>query len=315
MSRRARISPSRSAPSPSASGPRCASSASDGLGGQHPHAGALLRAGLGQHELPPPSKRGGTQASSVPSRPARRYCSARRSSGGSPGRARRRRSGTGAACRGVDALEAPLPRAPTAAGRTSSASRRAPALPSRSGTPTRARRAPAARLHLRQLGHRTSPAAVDPIRVAVRRGDVVESMHRVHAVAVQDGASSPRRATRARSASSARPRSRSRRCRSSGRATTSTDAELAIASASHRAEPAQLEAVRALLAKAPGDRGRSRVRPQEGRGPTAVATTAPASTPGCSPSAGREAGRSEGYRLGEHPLQQALLARSPAPPS
>ena len=38
------------------------------------------------------------------------------------------------------------------------------------------------------------------------------------------------------------------------------DAEIAIACASHLARPEQLDAVRSLLAKAPGDRGRSRVR-------------------------------------------------------
>src|SRR5436305_2509608 len=92
---------------------------------------------------------------------------------------------------------------------------------------------------------------MDAVSVTVRRGGVVEARHRVHAVAVQDGAviaeaGDPGLVCFMRSSSKplqaiplalARPDVDSR--------------DLAIASASHLADPAQLEAVRGLLEKAP----------------------------------------------------------------
>jgi L-asparaginase II len=91
---------------------------------------------------------------------------------------------------------------------------------------------------------------VEAIRVAARRRGIVESVHRVHAVAVKDGvaveaAGEPSFVTVMRSAAKplqAMPLARAR-----------DDLEpldLAIASASHLASDPQLEAVRALLAKA-----------------------------------------------------------------
>ena len=91
----------------------------------------------------------------------------------------------------------------------------------------------------------------EPIRVTVLRGHTVESAHRVHAVAVRDGrvvasAGDPELVTFMRSAAKpiqALPVSRARE--------DLDDRDLAIASASHLADEQQLEAVRALLAKAP----------------------------------------------------------------
>ena len=85
----------------------------------------------------------------------------------------------------------------------------------------------------------------------MRRGDVVEAAHVVHAVAVQDGAvvaeaGDPSLTVFMRSSSKplqALPLARARDDLDSR--------DLAIASASHLADEAQLEAVRALLAKAP----------------------------------------------------------------
>src|SRR4051794_16319953 len=91
---------------------------------------------------------------------------------------------------------------------------------------------------------------VDPISVVVRRGDVVEAMHRVHAVAVEpDGTTvvfgDPKLVTLLRS--SAKPF----QALPLARAFDNLDArELSIASASHLADPAQLDAVRMLLARA-----------------------------------------------------------------
>ena len=69
------------------------------------------------------------------------------------------------------------------------------------------------------------------------------------------------------------------------------DDELAIACASHQAEPAQLEAVRKVLARAGARSTISRTACRRA-GPTgSSATTAPASTPACSRPAARTAGR------------------------
>ena len=92
---------------------------------------------------------------------------------------------------------------------------------------------------------------MEPIRVSVWRGDVVEAVHRVHAVAVQDGAviaqsGDPGLVAFMRSSSKplqAIPLARAR--------TDLDDRDFAIASASHLADADQLVAVRALLAKAP----------------------------------------------------------------
>ena len=113
----ARISPSRSAPSPSASGPRCASSSSACSGREQPDAGALLRACLGEDELAAAleaeAERGRLRAFL-----ARRGGSAdgRRTSGAPSARARRRRSRTGAACRGARRRRAAGLRAPASGG-------------------------------------------------------------------------------------------------------------------------------------------------------------------------------------------------------
>src|SRR6516225_7687078 len=90
----------------------------------------------------------------------------------------------------------------------------------------------------------------EPIVVEVRRGAVVESVHRVHAVAVRggevvDAAGDPALVCFMRSASKplqALPLARARN--------DLAEDDLAIASASHRATDDQIAAVRALLAKA-----------------------------------------------------------------
>src|ERR671936_30488 len=92
---------------------------------------------------------------------------------------------------------------------------------------------------------------MEPLRVSVRRGDTVEAIHHVHAVAVQDGAviaeaGDPTLVAFMRSSSKplqAVPLARAR--------DDMDERDLAIASASHLADEEQLAAVRALLAKAP----------------------------------------------------------------
>ena len=142
----------------------------------------------------------------------------------------------------------------------------------------------------------------DPIQVEVTRGDVVEALHTVHAVAVRDGtivaeAGDARLLTFLRSSAKplqALPLARAR--------PDIDDRELAIACASHRALPEQLDAVRALLADAPA----TEADLETGADPSPIQHN-------CS---GKHAGflavcRARGlethdYRLGTHPLQEEI---------
>ena len=98
------------------------------------------------------------------------------------------------------------------------------------------------------------------MRIVVHRGDVDEATHVVHAVAVRDGAVVEQAGDADRVAflrSSAKPFQALPLVRARDDLTSE---EIAIASASHLASPEQLAAVRSLLAKAPAERGRARVR-------------------------------------------------------
>src|SRR6186713_320946 len=145
----------------------------------------------------------------------------------------------------------------------------------------------------------------EPISVAARRGGTVESIHRVHAVAVRNGevvasAGDPGLVTFMRSAAKpiqAVPLARER--------DDLDERDLAIASASHLADELQLEAVQALLDKAPATEDDLECGPFEGS----------KLKHNCS---GKHAGMLalcrvkgwplEGYRLADHPCQQAMLA-------
>jgi L-asparaginase II len=145
----------------------------------------------------------------------------------------------------------------------------------------------------------------ESIRVTVQRGETVESVHRVHAVAVKDGevvasAGDPGFVTFMRSAAKpiqAQPLSRARE--------DLDERDLAIASASHLADEAQLAAVKALLAKAPATEDDLECGPFQGS----------KLRHNCS---GKHAGMlalchargwpSDGYRQAGHPCQQAMLA-------
>ena len=144
----------------------------------------------------------------------------------------------------------------------------------------------------------------EPIRVAARRGGTVESVHRVHAVGVQDGevmeaAGDPAFVTFLRSSAKpiqALPLARER--------DDVDDRDLAIASASHMATDEQLAAVRALLAKAEATEDDLECGPYEGS----------RLKHNCS---GKHAGMlalcrvkgwpTQGYRRPEHPCQQVML--------
>lgn len=146
-----------------------------------------------------------------------------------------------------------------------------------------------------------------PISVLVRRGGAVESVHNVHAAAVRDGelvaaAGDPELVTFMRS--SAKPLQALPLARAYPDL---PEVELAIACASHLADPEQLAAAESLLARA-----RAREDDLE---------CGPAGDPPCRIKhncSGKHAGMlavcaargwpTQGYRLHDHPLQRELLA-------
>ena len=85
------------------------------------------------------------------------------------------------------------------------------------------------------------------------------------------------------------------------------DAELAIACASHRAEPAQIAAARSLLGKAPATEDDLECGDQEGRPSGAIHNNCSGKHAGFLAVCRAHGWEIEGYRLPDHPLQQALL--------
>ena len=150
---------------------------------------------------------------------------------------------------------------------------------------------------------------MDPIRVVVRRGDVIEAVHDVHAVAIQDGAviaeaGDPMHVTLLRSSAKpfqALPLARARDDLS--------ELDVAIASASHLASPVQLDAVRALLAKAPAEENELELGTVgEGSGPTKLHHNCSGKHAGMLALCRAHGWESQGYHLTSHPVQQACLA-------
>jgi L-asparaginase II len=144
---------------------------------------------------------------------------------------------------------------------------------------------------------------VDPIVVTVRRGEVDEARHVVHAVAVRDGAvvveaGDPNRVAFLRS--SAKPFQALPLVRARDDLTTE---EIAIASASHLASPGQLAAVRSLLAKAPAEEDELECGPE----PTALRHNCSGKHAGMLALCRAQGWASGGYRLGTHPVQHGCL--------
>jgi L-asparaginase II len=141
----------------------------------------------------------------------------------------------------------------------------------------------------------------------VRRGEIVEAVHRVHAVAVQDGTVV---AEAGNSALTAFMRSSSKPLQALplARARDDLDArDLAIASASHLADEAQLAAVRALLAKAPAGIDELECGP-EGNPPSPLNHNCSGKHAGMLALCRAHGWPSEGYRLPDHPVQRAMAA-------
>ena len=142
------------------------------------------------------------------------------------------------------------------------------------------------------------------LQVVATRGSVVESRHRVHAVAVQGDAvvaqaGDPAVVCHLRSAAKpfqALPLVRAR--------DDLTPAEVAIACASHRALPEQLAAVRSLLARA----GAVEDDLELGPDPTKLEHNCSGKHAGMLALCRARGWDTVGYRLAEHPVQQACAA-------
>jgi L-asparaginase II len=146
----------------------------------------------------------------------------------------------------------------------------------------------------------------DQITVAVRRGRTVESRHRVHAVAVQDGtvvAESGDGGLVTFMRSSAKPI----QALPLSRALPELDEqEVAIACASHQALPEQLAAVRSLLARAPAGEDELECGPA-GDPPEPIKHNCSGKHAGMLALSRAHGWDSRGYRLPEHPCQRAML--------
>ena len=148
---------------------------------------------------------------------------------------------------------------------------------------------------------------METIRVLVRRGGTVESVHRVHGVAVRDGeivasAGDPGLVTFFRS--SAKPLQALLLVRARPDL---DDRLIAIACASHRAEPAQIEAVRDLLATGGVTEDDLELGLQEGRSPERIYHNCSGKHAGMLAVCRARGWPTRGYRLPEHPLQQEIL--------
>ena len=145
---------------------------------------------------------------------------------------------------------------------------------------------------------------MEPIVVEVTRGDVVEARHLAHVVAVSGGevvgsAGDPHLVTHFRSSAKPIQVLPLVRVRSD-----LDDAEISIACASHLARPEQLDAVRSLLAKASASEDDLECGPE----PTRLEHNCSGKHAGLLALCRAMGWPTEGYRLPEHPCQQALLA-------
>jgi L-asparaginase II len=148
---------------------------------------------------------------------------------------------------------------------------------------------------------------VDPIVVTVTRSGVVEARHRVHAVAVEDGAVVAEAGDAGLVAfmrSSSKPLQAVPAARARGDL---DERDLAIASASHLADDAQLAAVRALLAKAPAHEHELECG-TEGNPPSKLKHNCSGKHAGMLALCRARGWRSEGYRLEGHRVQREMLA-------
>jgi L-asparaginase II len=149
---------------------------------------------------------------------------------------------------------------------------------------------------------------MDAIAVEVRRNGIVESRHRVHAVAVRDGAVVAE-AGDAGLIAYLRSASKPIQALPLARARGDLDErDVAIACASHRATDDQIAAVRALLARAPATEDDLELGPQSGRPAARIYNNCSGKHAGMLALCRAHGWDSHGYRTAGHPVQQACLA-------
>jgi L-asparaginase II len=147
----------------------------------------------------------------------------------------------------------------------------------------------------------------EPIRVLVRRGAVTEAEHLVHAVAVRDGAVVEEAGDGGLVCllrSSAKPLQALPLVRA---VDDLDDAEIAIASASHLADPEQLAAVRRLLARAEASEDDLECG-AEGRPPRRINHNCSGKHAGMLALCRARGWPKAGYRRPGHPVQEGVLA-------
>ena len=147
----------------------------------------------------------------------------------------------------------------------------------------------------------------EPLSVSVRRGEILESIHLVHAVAVRDGAIVAEAGDAALPASL---RSAAKPIQALPLARAYRDLgpdELAIAAASHAGTPMHVDAVRSLLAATGGSEEELECGLQEGRPPEPIYHNCSGKHAAMIAVCRAHGWPVNGYRLAEHPLQQALL--------
>ena len=147
----------------------------------------------------------------------------------------------------------------------------------------------------------------EPLRVAVRRGAILECVHEVHAVAVRGGAVVEAAGETSRVASlrsSAKPLQALPLARAYDDL---DDRQLAIASASHFGTPLHVEAVRSLLAATGGREDELRCGLQDGRPAEAVFHNCSGKHAGMLAVCRANDWPLDDYRRPDHPLQRLLL--------
>jgi L-asparaginase II len=148
----------------------------------------------------------------------------------------------------------------------------------------------------------------EPLRVAVRRGSILECVHEVHAVAVRDGevvAAAGEPSLPASLRSSAKPI----QALLLARAREDLDGEeLAIAAASHFGTPVHVEAVRRLLAATDGSEEELHCGLQPGRPAQPIYHNCSGKHAAMLAVCRANRWPLDDYRDADHPLQQALLA-------
>jgi len=147
----------------------------------------------------------------------------------------------------------------------------------------------------------------EPLRVAVRRSEIVECVHEVHAVAVQHGsvvAQAGDAALVVSLRSSAKPLQALLLARAYANL---NEDELAIASASHYGTPEHVEVVRRLLSATGGSEDELDCGLQDRRPPQPVFHNCSGKHAGMIAVCRAHGWPVEGYRRADHSLQRALL--------